>query len=179
VHHETVDSTTAAGDREPGVPVSGDRVALARAEEGLAPLLAPVGADPARRLALMRRWLERARVRAGDDGGDTAALALAEAEAEVDAWARFVLGEARVGGLPPRPLALEAHRACGGAAAWPGCFLDWEPPAAYIEAMRAAAPPAVPPEAPGPMREQSYVPWRLADLVQPFGQRLARVVTAS
>jgi hypothetical protein len=100
-------------------------------------------------------------------GADYGALAVQEAEADLEAWFASVLGDA----LEDRGLAVMTGRAaflmCNGPAHWANQFLapvdGLEP--AFIEAIIDHAPTTVPPSEHGEMHHQPYAAWSPSDVV--------------
>lgn len=155
----------------------GEGADRAMAEAGLARMLAGFGVgEGGRRDALIDRLLAR-----GGETRDPARL-LEAAEAELRAWAAFVLGPPWSDHDAVLVLGRTAYRACRGAERWPECLLAYDVPDAFVRAMREAIPPPVPPEEPATMAEQRLEGWlpaeptfaaRLDGLLGAAGRRFA------
>ena len=141
------------------------------AEAALNAYLVEFGLRPGGHLErLVGRALARARAKSRyRPASSLAAIALAEAEGDVAAWAVFVLGEERIGAHPPVMLARAAYQACGGPEAWPDVLLVYELPEAFVEAMRRATPTPTPPEQQGAMTEQPLETWSLSGAMNARG----------
>ncbi|MDH3663114.1 MAG: hypothetical protein OEU92_24345 [Alphaproteobacteria bacterium] len=143
-----------------GHPSLDDRQA---AEQKLCRLFKSFGVDAlAARDRLIDPYLERAATFWRPQSGlDFAALALQDVEADLEAWFAALLGER----LEDRAAAVMTGRAaflmCGG----PSRFADQllQPvaslPAAFVEALSAQAPCAVPEDELGEMHHQPYEAW--------------------
>ncbi len=137
-----------------------------RARDLLVRFLAGFGLIPGPHLEqLTRRLVARAAAGRENDAMELGRLALAAAEAELDAWFALVLGKAVGEGGGVLLIGRAAWRACGAAERWPDALLAREVPQALAATLRAAVPPAVPPEQPGAMLEQPFEAWALHDLV--------------
>lgn len=153
----------------PGRPAGGARTGSAgderRARDLLARLFAGFGLPPGTHLdELIGRFVARAAVRRDGEAADSGLLALAGAEAELEAWFALVLGEAAGESDDALLVGRAAWRACGAAERWPEALLAPEPPRACVETLRAALRLPVPPEQPGTMLEQPFEAWALRDL---------------
>ena len=149
---------------DPVAPGNGD---LAAAESTVENFFMSFGLAPGEHLRrLVARALARTRARSRTrPQADLATTALAEVEADVAAWAVFVLGEERIGEHSPVMLARAAYRACGGTEVWPDVLLVYELPETFVEAMREAAPDPTPPEQQGVMGEQPLDTWSLGSAI--------------
>lgn len=149
---------------DPAVPTNNDEHA---AEAAIATFFSSFGlTDGAHFRGLVARARARARAKSRyRPDSDLAALALSEVEADVAAWAVFVLGEERIGDHSPVMLARAAYHACGGAQAWPDVLLVYELPETFVEAMRRATPDPTPPEQQGAMGEQPLETWSLSGAI--------------
>src|SRR5690606_37524718 len=97
--------------------------------------------------SIIEGWTHRAVLASrGRPEIDLAAIALSEAEADVNQWFEAVLGPELIGDQPPARIGRAAYLLCGAGDRWPECFLSREPlPQDLTRALRDAVPPATPP----------------------------------
>lgn len=128
----------------------------------LARLFAGFGLPPGPHLdALLGGFVATAAPHTGT--GPLDQLALEAAISELRSWFAAVLDRAE--DADPLLVGRAAWCACGAAERWPDLLLARDLPQAFLDAIRAAIPPPVPPERSGVMLEQPFVAWTLRDLM--------------
>lgn len=100
-------------------------------------------------------------------GQDLVEAAVHEAESDLAAWSLHVLGNERVDDRSAILVARAAYQACGRSTGWPGVLLRYDLPDGFVDAMRAAAPPATPPERRGQMIVQPLETWSPVAVASP------------
>jgi hypothetical protein len=151
-----------------GTPDAGQQEAEHRLRRYLKGFGVPDGQD---REALVARFVTAAKEE--KEAGGLASRALQGAQESLTAWFERVLDDAVPEGQSPLLLGRAALRLCDGAGRWPRGLLSENPPADFIEALRASMPAPTPPEEQGAMLEQDFESWSLRDLAP---SRLARAV---
>ena len=106
-----------------------------------------------------------------------AEIAFEEVEADLTAWAFFVIGRERIGDHSAVLVARVAYPACEAAERWPGVLLSYDLPPEFVAAMREAAPLPTPPERPGRMVAQPLERWSPADVGPRLWHRLVGAIS--
>jgi hypothetical protein len=146
-----------------------DTNATKAARAALYSFLEGFGLDPDQG-ALMERLLAGARA---DRHDDLSTCVLEHAEQQFEAWLSSVLGPDIPAGQPALAIGRAAFLACGGPTEWTHLILLQEDlPAAFVAAMRAAAPVLAPMPTPGTMAEQPLESWSIVDAMHGLEEML-------